>query len=136
MLYLSNARTLRIHTISFKGTDVLNHVNGAGIGVSARVAVIETVDISHEKEEIGVNHGSRNGGKSVIVTELDFGNSKSIVFIDNGNNTNIKELIKSILSVDITSALRRRQVSVKSPGNVRNRRVAGGDNSRLQYHSW
>jgi hypothetical protein len=94
------------HTISFQGTDVLNHINGTGIGVSARVTVIETVDISHEKEEIGVNHGGRNGGKGVVVTELNFGNSKSIVFIDNGNDANVKKLIKSILSVDITSALR------------------------------
>ncbi len=68
-----------------------------------------------------MNHGRGDGGEGVIVTELDFGDGKGIVLIDNGDDTNVQELIEGILSVDIAGALGGSMLA-ETPGNVRKMR--------------
>lgn len=95
-------------TISLESANVIDNLDCTGISVRTGVLVIETVDIRHEEKHVGVDHGRGNGGKGVIVTELDFRHGEGIVFVDNGNNANVQQLVERILGVDVTGALQDR----------------------------
>lgn len=67
------------------------------------VLVVETIDIGHEEQVIGMDHGSSNGGQGVIVTKLDLGDSYSVIFIDNRNGTHVEELFKGVAGIFVLS---------------------------------
>lgn len=50
----------------------MDNFDGDCIWISSGVLVIETVDIGHEKEVLGLDHGCCYGGEGVIVAEADF----------------------------------------------------------------
>lgn len=52
---------MELLTIGNKGTDIFHNLDWLGVRVSSGVLVIETVDVGHEEEEIGVDHGGGDG---------------------------------------------------------------------------
>jgi len=66
-----------------------------------RVLVVQTVDIGHEEEEVGVNHGCRDGGEGVVVTKLDFGHGQRVVLVDDGDDAHVQELVDGPLRIEI-----------------------------------
>jgi hypothetical protein len=93
------------YTICCQCANVFYHFDGLSVGIGSWVFVIETVDVSHEKEVVSVDHSSCDGGQGVIVAKFDFGNGYGVVFIDYGYNTHFEELSEGILSIEILSPL-------------------------------
>lgn len=67
--------------------DVFDYLDRLGIWVCSGVLVVKTVDICHQEQHIGVDHGGSDSRESIVVTELDLGNGKSVVFVDNWNDS-------------------------------------------------
>jgi len=88
-------------TIGHELSNVFYHLDRLCIGVRPRVLVIQAVDIGHEEEDVGVHHGGRDGRQCVIVAKLDFRYGQRIVFIDDGDDTHVKELMDSVLSIEV-----------------------------------
>ena len=53
-----------------------------------------------------MHHSCSDSREGVIVSELDFRNSDSVVLIDNGDDSHLKKLSEGILSIEILRALR------------------------------
>ena len=86
-------------TISLKGIYVIHNLNGACVGVSPGVLVVEAVDVGHEEKHVCVDHGGRDRREGIVVAKLNFRNGQGIVFVDNGNDTHVHELVECILSI-------------------------------------
>jgi hypothetical protein len=54
-----------------------------------RVLVVQTVDVGHEEEEIGVDHGGGDGGEGVVVAKLDFRHGQRVVLVDDGDDAHV-----------------------------------------------
>jgi len=59
-------------TIGFESVNVVDYLDGLGVGVCARILGVETVDVGHKEEVVGVDHGGGDGGEGVVVAEFDF----------------------------------------------------------------
>lgn len=92
-------------TISDNVCDVLHNLNGLRVWVGARVLVIETIDVCHEKQMVGVDHGSRNGRQGVVITELDFGDGQRVVLVDNGDDAHVQQRVECVLGIEIPCPL-------------------------------
>jgi hypothetical protein len=73
--------------------------------VGSGVLVVKAVDICHQEQHIGVDHGGSDSRESIIVTKLDLGNGKSVVFVDNWNDSLFQKCVKGVLGIEISSSL-------------------------------
>ena len=114
-------------TVDFEGRDILDELHRLGIGVTPRIAVVETIHVRHEKQIIGLNHGGGDGGEGVIVAEFDLlgrafwvsggtracwkmglshSYGQSIILVDNWDDAEVEELPEGVLGVDVLCSLR------------------------------
>lgn len=69
--------------------------------MGARVLVVETVDVGHEEEVVGTDHGGSDGGQGVVVAEFDLRYGEGVVFVDDGNDAHVEQFRKGVLSVHV-----------------------------------
>lgn len=51
--------------------DILDDPDRLRVRVLSRVVGVQTVDVSHEEQVVGVDHVGRDGAQGVVVAELD-----------------------------------------------------------------
>ena len=84
---------------------VIDHENGLCVRKFAWVLVVEAVNVGHEKKVVSVNHGSSDGRKCVIITELDLGDGEGVIFVDDGNDAHRQGLGESVGGIDVLRAV-------------------------------
>lgn len=52
--------------------DVVAHQDGARVRVRARVVGVQTVDVGHQEQVVGLDHAGRDGRERIVVTKFDF----------------------------------------------------------------
>jgi len=77
-------------TICHQGPNVFNYLDRLSIRVRPGILVVQTVDISHEEKEVGVDHGSCDGRERVVVAKLDLRHCQRVVLVDDGDHTHIE----------------------------------------------
>ena len=92
-------------TISLESSNILDHFNGFGIWITSRVLVVQAVNVCHQEQHVGMDHGGSDGRKGIVVAKLDLGNSESVILVDNGNDTLLQEGMESVLSIEISGPL-------------------------------
>lgn len=97
--------TKGVLTIGLECSNILDHFNGFGIRIRSGVLVVQTVDISHQEQHVGMNHGGSDGGESIVITKLDFGNSESVVFVNNRDDTLLQKCMEGVLGIEISCTL-------------------------------
>lgn len=53
-----------------------------------------------------MDHGSRDGGQGVVVAELDLGDGEGVVFVDDGDDAHLKELVDRVDRIEVLGSLR------------------------------
>lgn len=83
------------------GCYILHYLDGLGVRVCARVLVVQTVDIGHEKQEVRVDHACCDGRQRVVVTKLDLRDCQGVVLIHDGDDTQVQQLVERVLRIQI-----------------------------------
>lgn len=52
-----------------------------------------------------MNHGGSDGGESIVVAKLDFGNGESVILVDDGNNALLQKCMEGVLGIEVSSSL-------------------------------
>jgi hypothetical protein len=89
-------------TIGLYSSYILDHLYSLRIRVRARVLIVETIHVRHEKEEIGVHHGGCDGGQCIVVAELDLSYGQRVVLIDDGYDAHLQQFSDGILGIEIS----------------------------------
>lgn len=52
-----------------------------------------------------MDHGGRDGGQGVVVAELDLGDGEGVVFVDDGDDAHLKELVDRVDRIEVLGSL-------------------------------
>ena len=92
---------LGLRTVCYERADVLDHLDGVGVGVGPRVLVVQAVDVGHEEEQVRVHHGGGDGREGVVVAKLDLRHGQRVVLVDDGDHAHLQQLVHGPLGVEI-----------------------------------
>ena len=67
-----------------------------GVGIGAGVSCVKAVDITHEHQHIGVGQLCHDGGKGIVVAELNLFHRYGIVLVDDGDGAQFHQLLEGV----------------------------------------
>ena len=80
--------------------------NELRIRVGARIVRVETVDVREKDQQVRLDEGHHNRGEAVVVTEFDVIGGDGVIFIDDRDRAEFKELVEGVAGVPAALGVR------------------------------